>query len=188
MTVSAEEIYRPTAAIPMPHGLALANFDIVSADSVLGMVFFTERSSKSVVAIDTTTNKVVALLGQGRFVGITTDATVFDSGPNGVTVVDHKEVWAGDGDSSVKVIDIASGALVANIKTGPSRFRADELCHSPVDNVVLIANDRAVDKFISFISTKTYSVLKQIKLNGTGGAPNATNGIEQCQYDDRTGK
>src|SRR5437016_4273412 len=111
VTVSAEEIYRPTAAIPMPNGLALANFDIVWADSVLGMVFFTERSSKSVVAIDTTTNRVVALLGQGRFVGITTDATVFDSGPNGVTVVDHKEVWAGDGDSSVKVINIASGAL-----------------------------------------------------------------------------
>ena len=32
-TVSAEEIYRPTAAIPMPNGLALANFDIVWADS-----------------------------------------------------------------------------------------------------------------------------------------------------------
>jgi hypothetical protein len=80
--------------------------------------------------------------------------------------------------------------------TGPKeRFagtrRADELCWDPHENLVLVANDEPVDTYISFISTDTYSVVDQIKLDGSDKTHNAhrvkaTNGIEQCQWDPRT--
>jgi hypothetical protein len=67
--------------------------------------------------------------------------------------------------------------------------RADELCFDPRDQLVLIANDaESPFPFVSVVSTVNYSVLQQIVMNGTGGTPAATNGIEQCQWDRRTGK
>jgi hypothetical protein len=50
--------------------------------------------------------------------------------------------------SSVKVIDLRTGALKATIPTGGQR-RADELCYNPVSDVVLIANDDPLDNFIT---------------------------------------
>jgi hypothetical protein len=73
--------------------------------------------------------------------------------------------------------------------------RADELCFDPRDQLVLVANDaESPFPFVSIISTENYSILAQITMNGTvapGGtikSPAATNGIEQCKWDRRTGK
>jgi hypothetical protein len=40
-------------------------------------------------------------------------------GPNGLVVVNHRAVWAGDGDSTIKVCSLG-GQLVATISTGAS--------------------------------------------------------------------
>jgi hypothetical protein len=101
--------------------------------------------------------------------------------------------------SSVKVVDLKTGGVTHTILTGttgstgkfPGTRRADELCWDPRENLVLVANDEAVDRFISFISTDTYSVIDQIKLDGSdkthkAGKVKATNGIEQCQWSPRT--
>jgi hypothetical protein len=106
--------------------------------------------------------------------------------------------------SSVKVVDLKTGGVIRTISTGTTdpRFagkrRADELCWDPRDNLVLVANDEAVDNYISFISTDTslpltaYTLVDRIKLDGTdtkhkAGKVKATNGIEQCQWNPRTG-
>jgi hypothetical protein len=101
--------------------------------------------------------------------------------------------------SSVKVVDLKTGGVTHTILTGTTgqggtfagTRRADELCWDPRENLVLVANDEAVDNYISFISTDTYSVVDQIKLDGSdkthnAGKVNATNGIEQCAWDPRT--
>jgi hypothetical protein len=101
--------------------------------------------------------------------------------------------------SSVKVVDLKTGGVTHTILTGttgstgkfPGTRRADELCWDPRENLVLVANDEAVDNYISFISTDTYMVVDQIKLDGTDKTHNAhkvnaTNGIEQCQWNPRT--
>jgi hypothetical protein len=87
------------------------------------------------------------------------------------------------------VVDLQSRAITHVIPLGLTK-RADELCHDPVDNLVLIASDK--DAVIQFIDTKTYTNVtntasKKIVLDGTAGYPNATNGIEQCQYNPRNG-
>jgi hypothetical protein len=52
----------------------------------------------------------------------------------------------------------------------------------------MVANNAASPPFGSLISTTSYSVVGKIVFDGTNGAPNATNGAEQCQWSPRTGK
>ena len=108
------------------------------------------------------------------------------SGPNGVLPVNHRYVWAPDGDSDVKVIDGFTSKLVADIKTGGMN-RADELCYDQNDNMILVANDADTPPFVTFIDGSSYAILGKITMNGANGTPNATNGIEQCQWSPLTG-
>src|SRR5581483_6095764 len=106
------------------------------------------------------------------------------SGPNGV-VFDPvlKQVWAGDGDSTVKVIDTASNParIIATISTGGQR-RADELTVDPRDGLVLVGNNADRPTFVSLISTKPdHSVVAKIEM------PDATDGIDQPVWVPETG-
>lgn len=149
------------------------------------------------------------------------------SGPNGVIVVEkgrNTDVWAGDGPvltsqgqknicvttgtpptpkaadiaqpSSVKVFDLHTGALKKVISTG-GIGRADELCYSPVSDVVLVANDETFDNFITFIGEDSYKVIQKITFDGSDNnagidpetkKPIVANGIEQCIFNPRDGK
>lgn len=109
------------------------------------------------------------------------------SGPDGVMTVGHREVWAGDGNSTVKVINLFSQQVTHTISTGGVN-RADEMCLDPRHHLVMVANNADSPPFASIISTTTYAVVKKIKFDGTLGAPNSNNGAEQCQWDHRTGK
>ena len=114
------------------------------------------------------------------------------------------EVWAGDGPqvnagcpqsfplsgscSAVKVTSKAGGNALTHVIPTNGLARADEGCLDPVDGIVLIANDaesaqnpKLGTPFISFISTKTYAIVAQMTF------PQASNGIEQCQYDTKAG-
>ena len=68
--------------------------------------------------------------------------------------------------------------------------RADELAYDPRDHVILVANDRAQDLFVTFISTENPPhVLGKIFYNGsTPGNPISTGGIEQPVWDKKTRK
>ena len=147
-----------------------------------------DRTNKSVDVIDTTTNSVLVQLTSSTspFAGATKSND--NAGPDGVITVGHREVWAGDGPSQVKVIDLFSQATTHVISTGGVN-RADELCVDPRDKLVMVANDaESPFPFVSVISTASYGILQKITMNGSGGTPAATNGIEQCQWDHRTGK
>jgi hypothetical protein len=185
-----DEVFAPTTAITLPDTQNITAFDISFVDPVIGEYFLADRTNKVVDVVDTAHNKLVTQLS-GPFVGVAASCatgSVNDcSGPDGVITVGHKEVWAGDGDSTIKVISLASGMTTHVINTG-GKFRADELCLDPRDHLVMMANDADSPPFVTLISTDTYSVLKTIKMDGTNGSPKATNGIEQCQWNPRTGK
>jgi len=137
------------------------------------------------------------------------------SGPNGVIVIergDNTDVWAADGPvfntrcvpasgvkvpSTVKVLDLKTGATKAVIETGNGKNgaplgtrRADELCFNPVSDVVLVANDSTDDNFITFIGEDSFKVLQHIRFDGKdpNGDKILANGIEQCQFNPRDGK
>lgn len=188
---SADEVFSARTVVALPGGAKVTSFDISFVDPVIGLYLLADRTNKSVDVIDTTTNSVLVQL-TSSFAGATPSND--NAGPDGVITVGHREVWAGDGPSEVKVIDLFSQATTHVIMTGGAK-RADELCVDPRDHEVLVANDaESPFPFVSFISTENYSVLKRLTMDGTvasGGtiaSPKATNGIEQCQWDRRTGK
>jgi hypothetical protein len=190
---SADETFSARTQITLPGSQNITSFDISYVDPVIGLYLLSDRTNKSVDVIDTTTNTVlVQLTATPAFAGATPNNN--NAGPDGVITVGHREVWAGDGPSQVKVIDLFSQKTTHVINTN-GVDRADELCYDPRDQLVLIANDAEIPfPFVSFISTENYSVLGRITMDGTvapGGkikSPAATNGIEQCQWDHRTGK
>jgi hypothetical protein len=182
---SADEVYSARSAVSLPGGAKVTSFDISYVDPVIGLYLLADRTNKSVDVIDTTTNTVLVQL-TASFAGATTSNN--NAGPDGVITVNHREVWAGDGPSEVKVVDLFSQANTHTIVTGGAN-RADELCFDPRDQLVLVANDAETPfPFVSVISTVNYGILQKITMNGSGGTPAATNGIEQCKWDRRTGK
>jgi hypothetical protein len=189
-----EETFSPVKAITVPGG-PLASFDISYVDPYLGLLFVADRSNKTVDVVSTGIGKnhdtVIEQLTD-NFAGFNPAVGFANAGPNGVLTI-GPNAWVGDGNSLLKILNIKTGGEVAVINTGGT-LRADELCFDPRDQIVLIANDsepitpQGGAPFDSFISTKKgFAILGRLTLNGTNGAPLATNGIEQCQWSSRTG-
>ena len=205
-----DETFVNVFQIAVPGGLT--SFDIGFVDPKIGRYFLADRTNKAVDEVKTSNNTIHQIGNQTgkEFVGVQTGTNT--SGPNGViTANGHTEVWAADGvlcgtpaqnnacatpatlatqTSRIQVIDIKTGQVTHTIDNGGQR-RADELCEDPQHHVVLVANDDDADLFLTFISTNTYEILGKLTLKGNDpDALNikATDGIEQCQWNPRTGQ
>jgi len=81
----------------------------------------------------------------GGFVGLPPGGKEV-GGPNGVVAVGNNEVWASDGDSTIKVIklnaDRTGGKVVQTISTG-GKDRVDEVAYDPRDHLVAAVNNNA---------------------------------------------
>jgi hypothetical protein len=82
------------------------------------------------------------------------------------------QLYVGDGDSTVKVVDLAAKAVVAIIATGGS-CRADEEAYDSLDHIIMMTNPADVPPFVSFISTDTQTVVGKYVYQGRAG------GLEQ---------
>jgi hypothetical protein len=174
----------------------LASFDISWMDTDINVYFLADRSNKSVDLIATNINplnlpiaQLVRLVPQGAnaFAGTGGACGTDCAGPNGVititTTINGKELWVGDGNSTVKIFTAQGGNVpFRTINTGGA-FRADELCwdaNAAIPTVV-VANDSPNETggpFVSFIPTEgptAYTITGQLHF------AEATNGIEQCQ-------
>jgi DNA-binding beta-propeller fold protein YncE len=172
------------ATIDIP-GNKFDNFDIGYVDSNAGRYYIADRSNAAIDIFDTQKNIFV-----GRVTGFVGVKMVNGrpannmSGPNGLAFDPEKhQLWVGDGDSTVKVIDLAANPakIIATINTGGQR-RADELTVDTKDGLVLIGNNADKPTFVSFISTKPdHAVVAKIEM------PDATDGIDQPTYVPETG-
>ena len=174
----AETVGNPTvrlAKIAIP-GKALRSFDIGWVDPGNARYYLADRSNAAVDVVDTTENAVVKQIT--GFKGFTGNNDT--SGPNGVVPVSRRELWVGDGDSLVQVVDVPTGSIVATISTG-GKNRADELAYDPQHGLIVIANDADDPPFLSFINVNSRSVAKKLDF------PNATDGLEQPVLDGSNG-
>lgn len=161
-------------AIP---GKPLKAFDISWVDSASGHYYLADRTNGSVDVIDGLTNTVTAQIG--GFVGATGKNDT--SGPDGVvTTFSNKELWAGDGNSTVKVVDLTTNKISDTISTG-GKFRADEMSYDPKDNILMVANNADDPPFGTLISVGSHAVLGKITFS------DSTDGAEQSQYNPATG-
>jgi hypothetical protein len=198
-------------------------FDISFDDPKLGLYILADRTNASVDLVDaedaTFLGRIGAKCPAGNpaphfcFQGVVLNppvppATVGTannnlSGPDGDVIVGHKEIWAGDGDSRIKVIDIATKSFVTTISTG-GKFRVDEMAYDPRDHIIAAANNADTPPFVTLFDTQKRTIIGQMVFatSTTGSvcaaspAPawpctaagvDATNGIEQPQYSSKTG-
>lgn len=173
---TAAPAVRRVATIVVP-GRPLASFDIGTVDS-RGVYALSDRSNHGLDFFDAATGRFIGRAG--GFTGYDPAAGFDAAGPNGVVAVGPNEFWAGNGDSTVKVVDLRSRSIVASIPTGGHR-RTDEMTYDPRDHLVAAVNNADDPPFISFISSRTRRVLGKIVLD------RATDGAEQPAWDPATG-
>ena len=182
--------FRPIAAVTIGdlEGVTakpLNSFDISFVDPAIGLYALGDRTNNAVDLVDTHDLTFLGFCGHGQFTGATGNNNT--SGPDGVLIRDHRELWVADGDSTVKVFDVAGCSETTTpkqtIATGDAATdkRADEMCYDPNDQLILVANNAADPPFASLISTIFYAVVQKITFD------QSTNGIEQCQWNPRTG-
>src|SRR6266853_2443721 len=112
--VSAEPVYDFVGAISLPGGQQLTSIDIQVTAPSLGLYAATDRKNFAVDVFDTTTNTFLfqttgfcGLAGAGPCKG----TFASEAGPNGVIFVNNKEIWAADGNSTIKVIDLGTKTI-----------------------------------------------------------------------------
>ncbi|HYL97088.1 MAG TPA: hypothetical protein VET69_14880 [Terriglobales bacterium] len=168
--------YKQVATIAVPGGLG--SFDISWVDSDNGRYYLADRGAARgagrIDVIDTQTLKFLYTIPQDA------TGTSFVS-PNGVVAIPYlNQLYVGDGDSAVKVVDLTMKSIVATIPTG-GKARADELAYDPLDHIVMVANASDNPPFLTFISTDTQKVLGTITyLNQSG--------LEQPVWDGQVGR
>src|SRR5262249_20699204 len=132
-----DEKYSARTQVTLPNSDKVTSFDISFVDPVIGLYLLADRTNKSVDVVDIFSNTPLFQL-TSSFGGA--EASNDNAGPDGVITVNHREVWAGDGPSQIKVIDLFTQQTTHVIGTGGAN-RADELCFDPRDQLVVMAND-----------------------------------------------
>ena len=172
-----------------------SSYDLSTVNPSTQDVYVTDRSNAAVDVFSAATNSFVGRLGGSGQVFTGQTANTDTSGPNGVAVVASggiggtTTVYAGDGDSTVKVFNV-TGSLpqtpVATFSTGNASTdrRADSITAIPQDNRLVVANNAADVPFVSLVNTTTNQVVQKVSFDGTNGTPNAiAGGIESITYD-----
>jgi len=188
VTSRADEQLVPAGTIDVG-GKGLGAFDISYVDPTIDLYVLADRTNASVDFVDASDATFIGRVGgfQGVVTNPATGAANNNlSGPDGVVVVAHKEVWAGDGDSTLKVIDIKTAKIVDTISTG-GKMRADEMAWDARDHILAVANDADTPPFITLVNTDNHKIIARIPFDGTNSTPNSTGGIEQTQWSPETG-
>jgi hypothetical protein len=161
------------ALIPIPGANPVASTDITWVDQLRGRLYLADRSNFGVDIFDAVNDLYV-----GRVTGFVGPAGVVGTGgPNGVLVTEDNQLWVGDGNNLVRVVDLNQDppTITQTISVGPiTDSRADELGYDPLDRIILIATPRG--RYATFISADTFQVLGKVTFDDASG-------LEQPIYD-----
>lgn len=134
------------------------DFDLGIVDAATETYYLADRTNKSIDIIDARTNTLTAQVA--GYVGQFPSNAV--SGPNGIEVVNNF-LYTGDGDSTVKIIDIASRTIVKVLPTGGVK-RADAIAYDKDDNIVIVTNKNEKVPFVSFINPTTQTIVNKTSI------------------------
>jgi DNA-binding beta-propeller fold protein YncE len=150
-------------------------FDISYVDDQSQVDYLADASNASVDLIDTRTNTLIGQIGGFRGFHGSRET----QGPGGVLVDDLGQLWASDGDSTVKLIDLSSRTIVATLRTGGAK-RADEMAYDPQDQLLLVTNGSEAVPFATFISVTRRAIVGKLVFAGASG------GLEAPVFDPET--
>jgi hypothetical protein len=184
-------------ALPTP----LQSYDISWVNPQRAEYYLADRSNNAIDIIDTEHLTYKRGLGQGLFIGTVINKTntgvdSAHSGPNGV-VTYGRWVYAGDGDSTLKVFDLDSPpatALKASVFTGGTT-RLDEMALTSDGRYLLAANNVEDPPFATLFKANgddatnnvgAGSIIQKTFIDPTIVPPHFTLSIEQPTWDPKT--
>ena len=184
-------------AVQIP-GNPLRSFDISFVNPHRAEYYFADRSNAAVQVIDT--RHLTHKRALGGFVGVKLNqaGTAVDnnhSGPDGV-VTHGRWLYAGDGDSTLKVFDLESSALTAAeppLSTGGTT-RVDEMDITSDGELLLVANNAEDPPYATLFAAngdRSFSAVQKImKITVDNAIIPAGEGLsmEQPAWEPRTGR
>jgi hypothetical protein len=200
--------YPTTTKIAVPNVPNASWFDISWVDPAASQYYLADRANAGVTVINTKTKTYVSTAGSKQFTGQSIGGAANTGGPNGILSIGGGIVFAGDGNSTLKVVNVNTGAVLASIPTvnpcttnpcqgvsltplagnqcgtpatptsGTANLRADELAYDPADNIILIINDVSCPAFGTFVSAAA-----PYTVLGSIAFLTATAGAEQPTWD-----
>lgn len=175
----ANVLYSLNATLPwIPKDSTSVDGSIV----VNGTYYLSDRSNGLVHIIDLATStelgRITGFVGASIINGTINKPT---SGPNGLLYIPGRnELYAGDGDGSVKVVDLNSNTIVAKIPLGISK-RADEMTYDANQQIAIVTGPDDDIAVLAFITVADRKLVQKISF------PNATNGIEKAFWNPADG-
>ena len=153
--------------IPVPNLTATDGFyyDGSYVDVERRLYYLGDRSTKGIDFVDIASNKVIAQVS-GVFAGQARTGEKLNnniSGPNALAMVGPDELWAGDGDSTIKVIDLLHRTHVATISTG-GKARTDFIVYDPDHYIVLATNKNDSPPFVSFVDPNSRKIVAKLEI------------------------
>jgi hypothetical protein len=181
-------------ALPTP----LQSWDISWVNPQRAEYYLGDRSNNAVDIIDTEHLTYKRSLGQGLFRGAVFNSTgtaivTSKSGPNGV-VTHGRWVYAGDGDSTLKVLDLDSppaAALKGTVFTGGTT-RVDEMALTSDGRYLIAANNAEDPTFATLFkangddATNSLAIIQQTKVDPAILPPGFGLSLEQPTWDPKT--
>jgi hypothetical protein len=187
---------RCLTAVQLP-GNPLRSFDISWVNPDRAEYYLADRSNAGIDIIDTQKNTFIRRLPGFTGVVLNGMGNVNNnvSGPDGVTSHGHW-LYAGDGDSSLKVFDLlepTASALKANIKTGGTT-RVDEMALTTDGELLLVANNAEDPPFGTLFQANgdrrvnSVAILSKIVVSSAIIPPSFGLSIEQPAWDPTTAR
>jgi hypothetical protein len=188
---------RCLTAIQIP-GQPLRSFDISWVNPDRAEYYLGDRSNAGIDIIDTHHNTFKRRLG--GFVGVVLNAagTAVDnnhSGPDGI-VTHGRWLYAGDGDSTLKVFDLnapTASALKQTVSTGGTT-RVDEMALTTDGKLLLAANNAEDPPFATLfkangdLGTSSVSIITKVLIDAAIVPPGNGLSMEQPAWEPHTGR
>ena len=134
-----------------------------------GTYYLSDRSNKGIHVVSLANKTQVGFIG--GFVTGLTNGTLSSaiSGPDGIVVLANRnEMYVGDGDGSVKVVNLFNNTVVAQIATG-SKKRADEFAYNPSTQTVVVTNANDSPPLVDVLNATSRTVIGKISFPGASG-------------------
>jgi DNA-binding beta-propeller fold protein YncE len=156
-------IYSLVATVPWAPGTPSSTDQSVIYN---GTYYLSDRTNKGVHVVSLTNKTQTGFIG-GFVTGLTNGTlTPAISGPDGVVVLPNRnEMYVGDGDGTVKVVNLFTNTVVAKIATG-SKKRADELAYNPSTQTVIVTNANESPPLVNVLNATSRTVIGKISFPG----------------------
>jgi hypothetical protein len=178
-TTALADVYTLSSTIPWSPKVPASVDQSVIYNSTY---YLADRSNQGIHVISLTSSTQTTLIT--GFLTTTVNGTIVSStsGPDGIIILPNRnELYVGDGDGTVKVIDLFTNKIVANITTG-SKKRADEFAYDPTSGTIVVTNpNESPDPYVTVINATTRTVLGKVTFKGASG-------LEQPRFNPSTKK